>query len=125
MPMPPPGCHPGGLGPRWEEELGGGSCEGRGAGAEPEEGVFRTRAGGPRPGGCGTRPCAAALDQKPAGRIVCLSHFLWLYCFCPAPYCLASFVPLSGLLPFIFQPAWLFSFLLSEVPERKVLFSAV
>lgn len=35
------------------------------------------------------------------------------------------FVPLSAPLPFIFQPAWLFSFLLSEVPERKVLFSAV
>lgn len=35
------------------------------------------------------------------------------------------FVPLSVLLPFISQPAWLFSFLLSEVPERKVLFSAV
>lgn len=35
------------------------------------------------------------------------------------------FVPLSAPLPFISQPAWLFSFLLSEVPERKVLFSAV
>lgn len=32
---------------------------------------------------------------------------------------------LSAPLPFISQPAWLFSFLLSEVPERKVLFSAV
>lgn len=35
------------------------------------------------------------------------------------------FVPLSARLPFISQPAWLFSFLLSEVPERKVLFSVV
>lgn len=35
------------------------------------------------------------------------------------------FVPLSAPRPFILPPAWLFSFLLSEVPERKVLFSAV
>lgn len=33
----------------------------------------------------------ARRDQKPAGRIVPLSHFLWLCCLCPTPHCLASF----------------------------------
>lgn len=31
--------------------------------------------------------------RSPQAFIVRLSHFLWLYCFCPAPYCLVSFCP--------------------------------
>lgn len=31
--------------------------------------------------------------RSPQAFIVRLSHFLWLYCFCPTPYCLVSFCP--------------------------------
>lgn len=30
---------------------------------------------------------------SPQAGIVRLSHFLWLYCLCPTPYCLVSFCP--------------------------------
>lgn len=31
--------------------------------------------------------------RSPRPRIVRRSHFLWLYCLCPTPYCLISFCP--------------------------------
>lgn len=40
--------------------------------------------------GCG--PLSWGGRTEHTGRIV-PSHFLWLYCLCPAPYCLPPFVP--------------------------------
>lgn len=71
--------------------------------------------GGAEPGG--TRAHRPAL-------FACHTSFGFI-AFVQHPIVWFPFVPLSALLPFISQPAWLFSFLLSEVPERKVLFSAV
>lgn len=48
--------------------------------------------------------------RGPQARIVRLSHFLWLYCFCPTPYCLASFCPPFSAAAFYF-PASLVVFI--------------
>lgn len=52
---------------------------------------------GPRPAErwvwAGPRWRGRPAGSEPQARIVRLSHFLWLYCLCPAPYCLASFCP--------------------------------
>lgn len=85
--------------------------------------ALRTRAARPR-GGCGPRQ--SRRDQKPTGPH-CSPVTL------PLALLPLSDTPLSGFLlsafqlcqPFTSPPAGLFSFLLSGVPERKVLFSAV
>lgn len=43
--------------------------------------------------GCGTEVAESRGIRSPQAFIVRLSHFLWLYCFCPTPYCLVSFCP--------------------------------
>lgn len=53
---------------------------------------------------------AAGRDQSPQARIVRLSHFLWLYCLCPTPYCLVSFCPPFSAAAFYF-PACLVVFI--------------
>lgn len=84
-------------------------------------------------GGCGPRCCGLLWTEvaRPGGirahrpaLFACHTSFGFI-AFVQHPIVWFPFVPLSALLPFISQPAWLFSFLLSEVPERKVLFSAV
>lgn len=60
-------------------------------------------------GGVG-RGGAAGRDQSPQARIVRLSHFLWLYCLCPTPYCLVSFCPPFSTAAFYF-PACLVVFI--------------
>ena len=44
-------------------------------------------------GGCGPAARSRPGIRSPQARIVRLSHFLWLYCLCPTPYCLISFCP--------------------------------
>lgn len=44
-------------------------------------------------GGCGPAARRRPGIRSPQARIVRLSHFLWLYCLCPTPYCLVSFCP--------------------------------
>lgn len=53
-------------------------------GGEPPKTPARAGRGGAR-----SRPGI----RSPRPRIVRLSHFLWLYCLCPTPYCLISFCP--------------------------------
>lgn len=84
-----------------------------------------------RSGGCGPRRCGPRWRGRAGGirahrpaLFACHTSFGFI-AFVQHPIVWFPFVPLSALLPFISQPAWLFSFLLSEVPERKVLFSAV
>lgn len=55
-----------------------------GARREPPKTPARAGRGGAR-----SRPGI----RSPRPRIVRLSHFLWLYCLCPTPYCLISFCP--------------------------------
>lgn len=43
--------------------------------------------------GCGPAARSRPGIRSPQARIVRLSHFLWLYCLCPTPYCLISFCP--------------------------------
>lgn len=68
---------------------------------------------------------AGGRDQSPQAALFSCHTSFGFIAFVQHPIVWFPFVPLSALLPFISQPAWLFSFLLSEVPERKVLFSAV
>lgn len=97
------------LGPKSGARRGPGACRAQASGMVGVGEVARIRAG--------------SEAHRPA-LFACHTSFGFI-AFVQHPIVWFPFVPLSAPLPFISQPAWLFSFLLSEVPERKVLFSAV